>query len=63
MKEYMLKIIVNENDDVAEELIEYFDDGIEEDEVSIEINDVTIPIPKDVVKAFNKLNSNILGIT
>ena len=63
-KEYVLRIIVNDEDDVAELLTEYYEDTEEVlESCALEVEGEHIEIPASVMKYFVKLESDLLGIS
>ena len=63
-KEYVLRVIVNDEDDAAELLTEFYDDiDVEIEAMALEIEGKEVLIPSKIMKHFAKLESDILGLS
>ena len=63
-KEYVLRVIVNDEDDAAELLTEFYDTiDTEVEAMAFEIEGKEVIIPISIMKHFAKLESDLLGIS
>jgi hypothetical protein len=63
-KEYVLRIIVCDEDDAAELLTEFYDDiDTEIESMAFEVDGDEVIIPSKIMKHFAKLESDILGLS
>ena len=63
-KEYVLRIIVCDEDDAAELLTEFYDTiDTEVEAMAFEIEGKEVIIPPSIMKHFVKLESDLLGIS
>tara|TARA_R110002020_G_scaffold19535_5_gene67422 strand:+ start:79 stop:282 length:204 start_codon:yes stop_codon:yes gene_type:complete len=65
-KEYVLRVIFNDDNDEIELLTEYCDDidcECEVDIVVFEVEGNELDIPKSMIKALKELDTDILGLT
>ena len=65
-KEYVLRVIFNDDDDEIELLTEYCDDidcDCESETVVFEVEGDELDMPKSMIKALKELDTDILGLT
>ncbi len=66
IKEYVLRVIFNDEDDEIELLTEYCDEldcDCEPETVVFEVEGNELDIPKNMIKALKELDTDILGLS
>jgi len=66
IKEYVLRVIFNDEDDEIELLTEYCDEldcDCEVETVVFEVEGNELDIPKNMIKALKELDTDILGLS
>ena len=66
IKEYVLRVIFNDEDDEIELLTEYCDEldcDCESETVVFEVEGNELDIPKNMIKALKELDTDILGLS